>query len=68
MAEEAVRTGGIDYISMARPFIREPNLARRWKEGNTARAKCISCNGCFRPGLKEGGRYCVVEAEEKKKG
>ena len=68
VAEEAVRTGGIDYISMARPFIREPNLARRWKEGNTTKAKCISCNGCFRPGLKEGGIYCVVEAEERKKG
>jgi 2,4-dienoyl-CoA reductase-like NADH-dependent reductase (Old Yellow Enzyme family) len=68
VAEEAVKTGRIDYISMARPLIREPNLPRRWKEGDTARARCISCNGCFRPGLKEGGIYCVVEAEEKKKG
>jgi 2,4-dienoyl-CoA reductase-like NADH-dependent reductase (Old Yellow Enzyme family) len=64
VADEAVRTGGIDYISMARPFIREPNLAHRWKEGDTVRAKCISCNGCFRPGLKKGGIYCVVEAGE----
>ncbi len=68
VAEEAIKTERIDYISMARPFIREPNLARRWKDGDTARAKCISCNGCFRPGLKEGGIYCVVEAEERKKG
>jgi 2,4-dienoyl-CoA reductase-like NADH-dependent reductase (Old Yellow Enzyme family) len=67
VAENAVRREGIDYISMARPFIREPNLARRWREGDTSKAKCISCNGCFRPGLKEGGIYCVVEAAEKKK-
>jgi 2,4-dienoyl-CoA reductase-like NADH-dependent reductase (Old Yellow Enzyme family) len=67
VAENAARREGMDYISMARPFIREPNLARRWRAGDTARAKCISCNGCFKPGLKEGGIYCVVEAAEKKR-
>jgi 2,4-dienoyl-CoA reductase-like NADH-dependent reductase (Old Yellow Enzyme family) len=58
---------GVDYISMARPFIREPDLARRWMQGNTSPAKCISCNSCFTPGLKEGGIYCVVEAKERDK-
>ena len=67
IAEDAVGRDGMDYISMARPFIREPNLVRRWREGDTSRAKCISCNKCFRPGLKEGGIYCVVEAKERKK-
>lgn len=58
---------GIDYISMARPLIREPRLINRWKEGDLAPARCISCNGCFRPGLKEGGIYCVVEKKEAQK-
>jgi 2,4-dienoyl-CoA reductase-like NADH-dependent reductase (Old Yellow Enzyme family) len=44
------------------------NLALRWKQGDTSPAKCISCNGCFKPGLKEGGIYCVVEAKERLKG
>jgi len=64
---KAVIEDGIDYISMARPFIREPRLINRWKEGDLSPARCISCNGCFRPGLKEGGIYCVVEKEEAKK-
>lgn len=67
VAERAVREKGIDYISMARPFIREPDLAGRWQQGNTAPAKCISCNGCFAPGLKKGGIYCVMEAKEQER-
>jgi 2,4-dienoyl-CoA reductase-like NADH-dependent reductase (Old Yellow Enzyme family) len=55
---------GIDYISMARPFIREPLLIKRWQESDRSPARCISCNGCFKPGLKEGGIYCVVEKRE----
>jgi 2,4-dienoyl-CoA reductase-like NADH-dependent reductase (Old Yellow Enzyme family) len=64
---KAIREDGIDYISMARPFIREPQLLRRWKGGDTSPARCISCNGCFKPGLKEGGIYCVVEKREEQK-
>ena len=56
-----------EYVSMARPFIREPGLARRWQEGDRSPAHCISCNGCFKPGLKEGGIYCVVEKKEQEK-
>lgn len=58
---------GIDYIAMSRPFIREPRLINRWKEGDLSPARCISCNGCFKPGLKEGGIYCVVERKEAQK-
>ena len=67
VAEKTVQDEGIDYISMARPFIREPDLARRWKMGDISPAKCISCNGCFKLGLEEGGIYCVIEAKEKEK-
>ena len=61
---KAVIEDGTDYISMARPFIREPRLINRWKEGDRSAARCISCNGCFKPGLREGGIYCVVEKKE----
>ncbi len=63
----AIMDEGIDYVSMARPFIREPRLVKRWQEGDRSPARCISCNKCFKPGLKEGGIYCVVEKEEKRK-
>ena len=64
-AEGILQRGDSDYISMARPFIREPDLARRWREGNREKAACISCNGCFKPGLKEGGIYCVIDRIER---
>jgi 2,4-dienoyl-CoA reductase-like NADH-dependent reductase (Old Yellow Enzyme family) len=67
IADKAINDDGMDYISMARPFIREPDLAIRWKRGDTAPAKCISCNSCFMPGIKEGGIYCVVEKKLKEK-
>lgn len=67
VADKAVNQDGMDYISMARPFIREPDLAKRWASGDHTPAKCISCNGCFKPGLKEGGIYCVIEKKEQEK-
>jgi 2,4-dienoyl-CoA reductase-like NADH-dependent reductase (Old Yellow Enzyme family) len=67
VAEKTLRDDGIDYISMSRPLIREPDLPKRWEQGDTSPARCISCNKCFVPGLKEGGIYCVVEAKEREK-
>jgi len=66
VAEKTIQ-GSADYISMARPFIREPDLAKRWQEGDRSPARCISCNSCFMPGIKEGGIYCVVEKKEQEK-
>ena len=45
---DAIEKDGIDMISLSRPLIREPNLIKRWKEGDTAPAKCVSCNACYR--------------------
>lgn len=50
-----------DAISLSRPLIREPNLVNRWINGDIRKAKCISCNGCFKPGLSGEGIYCVLE-------
>ena len=37
----------IDAVSLCRPFIREPHLAARWRDGDLTPAKCISCNKCL---------------------
>jgi 2,4-dienoyl-CoA reductase-like NADH-dependent reductase (Old Yellow Enzyme family) len=68
VAEKAIRVYGMDYISMARPLIREPGMANRWLQGDRKRARCISCNRCFIPGREEGGIYCVIEKKKRGKG
>ena len=67
LAQEVVEKGLADYISLARPFIREPELVKQWQEGGRARSRCISCNGCYRPGLRGKGIACIVEQAERKK-
>ena len=64
--EAALKT--VDYVSLSRPLIREPNLPLRWKGGDLSPATCISCNKCFLGGLKEGGIYCYVEKKKREKG
>ena len=65
-ASAVIAQGDADYISLARPLIREPNLPKRWQAGYRRPATCISCNACFKAGLK-GGIYCVQDEKEKKK-
>jgi 2,4-dienoyl-CoA reductase-like NADH-dependent reductase (Old Yellow Enzyme family) len=67
IATEIINNGFADAVSFSRPLIREPHLIKRWKESDRTKAKCISCNGCFLPGIKEGGIYCVVEKELREK-
>jgi len=45
--EELVEGKYANLISMSRPFIREPFLVKRFREGTAAEASCISCNKCF---------------------
>jgi len=67
VAERLVEDGIADYISMSRPFIREPALVNRWKAGDRRRAMCKSDNLCFGPGVKGQGIYCATEEHEKGK-
>ena len=45
--EDILKQGYADIISMSRPFIREPFLVQKFKEGKTDSASCVSCNKCF---------------------
>ncbi|WAW10102.1 NADH:flavin oxidoreductase [Oxalobacter vibrioformis] len=46
---EWLNRGKLEAIALSRPLIVEPDLPNRWKDGDTSRAICISCNQCFRP-------------------
>ncbi len=64
VAEELVKSGVADMVSLSRPFIREPALVNRWQSGDLSPAKCKSDNLCFKPGMQGKGIYCVVEHPE----
>lgn len=60
--------GIADMVSLSRPLIREPQLIKRWKEGDTARATCISCNQCSDNVFTTALRCYVDEAQKAKQG
>ena len=59
VAKWLVENGIADYISMCRPFIREPDLINRWKAGDLGKAECISCNNCVEQVKKGRGISCI---------
>ena len=67
VAEELVRDGTADYISLSRPLICEPGLVKRWREGDRRKAECVSDNACFGPALDGTGIYCVTMAKKRSK-
>ncbi len=45
--EDVVTNGYTDFISMCRPFIREPSLVKKIKDRKAESASCASCNRCL---------------------
>ncbi|MFH2060371.1 MAG: NADH:flavin oxidoreductase [Pseudomonadota bacterium] len=67
IAKQAVEQNGMDFISLSRPLIREPDLPKKWENNESEQATCISCNKCFIPGLSKGGIFCVVQKKLEEK-
>jgi tRNA-dihydrouridine synthase len=65
MAKKLVEEDVADYVSMCRPFIREPDLINRWKSGDLRKAACTSCNNCVEQVKKGEGISCVPLEEGK---
>jgi 2,4-dienoyl-CoA reductase-like NADH-dependent reductase (Old Yellow Enzyme family) len=45
--EQILAARDADFIAMARPLIREPDIARQIAHGRTGRVDCTSCNICL---------------------
>lgn len=57
--EEIVKGNFVDFFSLARPLIREPDLPRRWLLGQGPEtADCRSCNACLLS-LSRGPLRCL---------
>lgn len=61
-AEEVLRNGEADMVSMVRALIADPHLVRKTQEGRTSEVRpCISCNQACAGGLTSRGLMgCVV--------
>lgn len=64
-AEKILRDQIADFISMSRPFIYEPHLAKRWKNGDISPSLCTNCNACFGTGGR-GEVHCVIRKKLEK--
>ena len=67
LMEEIVQKNEADFVSLCRPFIRQPSIVYEWQSGKRDRATCISCNGCL-IAIKKGERVrCIQDETEKKR-
>lgn len=64
LMEEVVQKNETDFVSLCRPFIREPAIINSWKSMNRGKAKCISCNGCLLA-LRKGEPLSCIQEKEK---
>jgi 2,4-dienoyl-CoA reductase-like NADH-dependent reductase (Old Yellow Enzyme family) len=64
-ANDLIRHGVADFISLSRPLIREPGLVKRWHSGDRHPSDCGSCNSCFAP-ARDGLGICCVPLEKKR--
>ncbi len=61
--EKVLNAGKVDFLSLSRPLIREPDLPNRWAAGDHRPAECISCNMCYRT----SGHMCIFHLREEVK-
>jgi 2,4-dienoyl-CoA reductase-like NADH-dependent reductase (Old Yellow Enzyme family) len=56
--KEVLENNYADFISMSRPFIREPFLVKKIKENKMDKVSCVSCNRCLAAVANELPVYC----------
>jgi len=45
--EKIIREQKADFISLCRPFIRQPMIVKNWGSGDIKQITCNNCNNCF---------------------
>ncbi|HIF9311761.1 TPA: NADH:flavin oxidoreductase [Photobacterium damselae] len=60
--EEIANTTNIQYFALSRPLLAEPQLIKRWKDGNIEPVDCERCSKC----RTRRGNFCVVYKKRKK--
>jgi 2,4-dienoyl-CoA reductase-like NADH-dependent reductase (Old Yellow Enzyme family) len=58
--EDILQQGYADLLSMSRPFVRDPLLVKRMKDGEITRVTCTSCNKCLAAVLNDKPLRCYA--------
>ena len=45
--KDIIENNKCEFVSMSRPFIIEPNIVNKFKEGKQSESRCIDCNYCL---------------------
>lgn len=59
--DDLVASGNADLVSLSRPLVREPHLVKRFADGKTDPAACISCNRCLAAVFRSLPLRCYVK-------
>ena len=59
--ENAINNSNIEFVSIGRPLICEPDIVQKWKSGYKKKSICLNCNNCLNKG------FCVLLEKGKKK-
>ncbi len=46
----------IQYFSLSRPLLSEPDLVSKWHNDRSVKPRCVSCNKCF----DDNGNVCIM--------
>ncbi len=67
LLEELLQTNTIDFISLSRPLISEPDMPMRWLEGKgSPGTDCVSCNSCLQTISSGGSLECMLKQNRMK--
>lgn len=53
---DLLNSSNISMFAISRPLLAEPNLIKRWKNGDLKKVKCIRCSKC----RNKDGNYCII--------
>ena len=59
--EDLAENTKIQFFALSRPLLAEPQLIKRWKDGNRAEVDCERCSKC----RTKRGNFCVVYKRRK---
>ena len=61
--EKILLNSEIQYFSLSRPLLSEPDLINKWEIDTQAQARCLSCNKCW----DDDGNICIIDRAKKRK-